>query len=75
MKLECWDIKFCVSYVVSSFTAKKKMEQSEVESLVMLELWEVQSTPSLPSLPSPYCPGVVAPEGVLSMGQIELFDI
>ena len=32
----------------------------------------MRSTPSLPSLPNPLCPGVVAPNMVLSMGQIEL---
>ena len=32
----------------------------------------MQSTPSLPSLPGPLWPGVVAPDRVLSMGQIEL---
>ena len=41
----------------------------------MLELWEMQSTPTLPSLPGPLCHGVVAPDMVLFMGQIELFDI
>ena len=41
----------------------------------MLELWGMQSTPSLPSLPGLHWPGVVAPERVLSIGQIELFDI
>ena len=30
------------------------------------------STPSLPTLPGPLWPGVVAPDRVLSMGQIEL---
>ena len=38
----------------------------------MLELWGMQSTPSLPLLPDPLQPGVVAPNRVLSMGQIEL---
>ena len=32
----------------------------------------MQSTPSLPSHPGPLRPGVVAPDRVLSMGQIEL---
>ena len=41
----------------------------------MLELWGMQSIPSLPSLPGPFKPGVVAPNRILSMGQIELFDI
>ena len=38
----------------------------------MLELWEMQSTPLLPSLPDPLWPAVVAPNRVLSIGQIEL---
>ena len=38
----------------------------------MLELWGMQSISSLPSLPGPLWPGVVAPDRVLSMGQIEL---
>ena len=50
-------------------------KQSDGEIPVMLELWGMQCTPSLPSLPDPLWPGVVAPDRVLSMGQIELFDI
>ena len=38
----------------------------------MLELWGMQSTPSWPSLPGPLWSGMVAPDRVLSMGQIEL---
>ena len=38
----------------------------------MLELWGMQSTPSLPSLPGQLWLGVVEPDRVLSMGQIEL---
>ena len=41
----------------------------------MLQLWGMLSTPSLPLLPGPLWPGVVAPDKVLSIGQIELFDI
>ena len=41
----------------------------------MLELWGMQSTPSLPLIPGPLWPRVVAPDRVLSIGQIELFDI
>ena len=33
------------------------------------------STPSLPLLPGSLSSGVVAPDRVLSIGQIELFDI
>ena len=34
----------------------------------------MRSTPLLPSLPGPLWPGVVTPDRILSMGQIELFD-
>ena len=40
----------------------------------MLELWGMQSTPSLPLLSGLLCPGAVAPDMVLSIGKIELFD-
>ena len=48
-------------------------KQPDDEAPVMLELWEMQSTPSLPSLPGPLLPKVVAPDRVITMGQ--LFDI
>ena len=51
------------------------IKQSNVEAPVMLELWGMQSTSSLPMLPGPLWPGVVAPDRVLSMSQIELFDL
>ena len=54
---------------------KYDTKQSDGETPVMLEFWGMQSTPSLPVLPGPLCSGVVAPGRVLSMGQIELFDI
>ena len=38
----------------------------------MLELWGMQRTPSLPFLPGALWPEVVAPNRVLSIGQIEL---
>ena len=47
-------------------------KQSDGEVPVMLELWGMRSTPSLTSLPGPLWPGVVAPDRVLSIGQIEL---
>ena len=40
----------------------------------MLENWGMQSTPSLQSLLRPLCPGVVAPESVLSISQREQLD-
>ena len=47
-------------------------KQSDGEVPVMLELWGMQSTPSLPSLLGPLLLGVVAPDSVIFMGQIEL---
>ena len=45
------------------------------EASVMLELWGMQSTLSLLSLPGQLWPRVVTSDRVLSMSQIELFDI
>ena len=50
-------------------------EYDAKQSSVMLELWGMWSTIPLPLLPGPFWPGLVAPDKVLSMGQIELFDI
>ena len=38
----------------------------------MFEFWEVRRAPSLQFLPGLLRPGMVKPESVLSMGQIEL---
>ena len=51
------------------------IKQSDGETPVRLEHWGIRSTPSLPSLPGPFRSRVVAPERILSMDQIELFDI
>ena len=45
---------------------------SDSEAPVMLELWGMRSTTLLLSLPGPLCPGVVASNRVLSIGQIKL---
>ena len=42
------------------------------EASVILELWGMQSSPELPSLLGPLRLGLVTPDKVLSMGQIEL---
>ena len=47
---------------------------SDGEAPVMLEIWGIWSAPLLSSLLSPLWPRVVAPDRVLFMGQIELFD-
>ena len=48
---------------------------SDNEAPVILVLRGMWSTPSLPSFPGPLWAGLVAPDRVLSMGQIEVFDI
>ena len=47
-------------------------KHSNDETAVMMELWEMSSTPLLPSFPGRFWSGVVLPDRVLSMGQIEL---
>ena len=41
----------------------------------MLEFWEMQSTSLLRLLPGPLWVKVIAPNRIVSMGQIELFHI
>ena len=47
-------------------------KQSDGEVPGLQELWGMQSSPSMPSLTGPLWPGMVAPDRVLSMIQIEL---
>ena len=47
-------------------------KQSDGEVPLMLKLWGMHSTHLVPSLPSLLRPGVVAPDRILSIGQIEL---
>ena len=47
-------------------------KESDGEVPVMPELWGMHSTHSLPLIPGLLWPGVVAPDRILSMGQIEL---
>ena len=47
-------------------------KQSDCEVPVIIELWGMQRTPSFPSLPGPLWPGVVGPNRVLYIAQIEL---
>ena len=51
------------------------IKQSYDKAPVMLELWGMQGTTSLQLLPGLLWPRVVAPDRILSMSQIELFDI
>ena len=50
-------------------------EQSDGEAQVMLMLWRMWTTPSLSLLPGLHWSVVVAADWLLSMSQIELFDI
>ena len=49
--------------------------QCDGEIPVILEFREMQSTPSLPSLAGPLWFGVVAPDRILFIGQIQLFEL
>ena len=40
-----------------------------------LNLWGMWSTPSLPLIPGPSRSGVVVPDRILSMGQIEVWHL
>ena len=51
------------------------IKQSDNEAPLTVGLWGVRSTPSLLSLTSLLRLGVVAPDSLLYMGQIKLFDI
>ena len=50
-------------------------KQSDGEVPIILEVWGMWSTPLLPSVPRSLWSSVVAPDQVLAMGLIELFDI
>ena len=50
-------------------------KQSDGEAPVMLDILEMRSISSLPLLSGPLWPGEVAPDRVLSMGQIELNSV
>ena len=48
------------------------IKQSDGKASIILKLWGMWSNPWLPSLPGPLWLGVVVPERVQSIGQIEL---
>ena len=50
-----------------------EIKQSDGEFPLMMELWGMRVNPSLLSPRGPLWDGVVRPEKVLSMGQVELF--
>ena len=66
---------FSEGYDSSNECLRYDTKQSDDEVSVMLKLWEMRSALSLPSLPVALWPGVVAPDRVQSMGQIELYCV
>ena len=65
----------CISsegYDTTNKSSGYHTKQSDGKDPVMQELWGTWSVPSLPSLPGPLWTGIVAPDRVLSIGQIEL---
>ena len=68
----CWIHRLHLCRGVKLSRRLSWIRQSDGKVPVMLELWGMQSTPLLPLLPGPLWPGVVAPDRVLSMGQIEI---
>ena len=80
LKLNCpvgWGCKihrlhFCRGIIPPNECLAYDTKQSDGEVPVMQEVWGMRSTPSFPSLLGPLCPGVVVPEMLFSIGQIEL---
>ena len=65
----------CISADSANECSVYDAKQSDGEAPVTLELWGMKSTPSFPSLPGPLWPGMVAPDRVLSEGQLELNSV
>ena len=75
LTLEYTELHLCGGVRFPQRVSSNDSKQSDGEVAVMLELWGMRSTPLLPLLPGPPLTGVVAPDRVLSIGRIELFDI
>ena len=69
-----WGCRISAEEKDSSKCPGYNIKQFDGEAPV-LEIWGIWSTPSLPSLPGSLWPRVVACNRVLSLGQIEVFDI
>ena len=69
---ECTDCFSAEGYDTPPTSILDMTKQFESEVPVIQELWGMQITSSLPSLPGPLWLEAVAPDRVLSMGQIEL---
>ena len=80
-KMSCWhnqSIGRMKNVVWSYSSSLQRLPQTSVLDMtqkiwwtpVMLELWGMLSIPSLQSLPDPFWPVVIAPDRILSIGQI-----
>ena len=65
----------CRGYPYPNEYPGNDIKQPAGEAPVMLDFGGMRSSPSWLLLPGLIWPGVVAPDRVLSMGQIEMFDI
>ena len=65
-------IALCRGVRLSQQVSWYDSKQSDGESPEMLEFWGIRTTPSLKSFLFLLWPGVVAPDKVLSMSEIEL---
>ena len=73
----CFSLVIIISIPIFFFVLYKDLISQRVSWIwhstpVTLELWGMRSTPSLPLFPGRLWLGVVAPDRVISMGQIEL---
>ena len=73
--VEYTDCIYAEGYETPNECPGYEIKKSEGKAPVMMELWGMWSSPSLLSLSALLWPRVAAPDRVLSMGQIELFDI
>ena len=73
----CWIHRLhpCRGVRLSQWVSWFDSKQFDSEVPLILELWRIRSTLVLLSLPCPLCTGVVTPEKVLSMSQIELNNV
>ena len=65
-------LHLCKGVRLPHLVSRYDTKQLDGDASVILELWEKQSTSLLLSFPGPLSPGMVAPDRVLPMSQIEI---